>query len=272
MNDGIRGKTPGGHGTKAGRFVPEWPTVAESRNCRCDGAPVLHLRARGFAPKANDAINGLPPKAKQLTTAEISDTLDALRLPGSVLGIGHVAGGKRVFGPAFTVQYIPIDTGSPGTVGDYLDDAPAGAVVVIDNAGRTDCTVWGGILSRLASKRSIAGTIVNGVCRDTIEADEVGYPIYARGRFMRTGKDRVQMQAVGVPVSVGEVRVEPGDIVVADQDGVVVVPAARAAEVFERALKLREAEQRIEEAIASGVSLTEARRRAHYHTLQRAED
>jgi len=103
----------------------------------------------------NDAINGAPPEAKQLTTAEISDTLDAMRLPGSVLGIGHVAGGKQVFGPAFTVQYVPVQTVSPGTVGDYLDDTPAGAVVVIDNAGRTDCTVWGGILSRLANKRNM---------------------------------------------------------------------------------------------------------------------
>jgi regulator of RNase E activity RraA len=155
--------------------------------------------------------------------------------------------------------------------------ATSPSAVWISNAahatiGSIDCTVWGGILSRLASKRGIAGTIVNGVCRDTIEADETGYPLYARGRFMRTGKDRVQMQAAGVPISVGGVRVEPGDIVVADQDGVVVVPAARAAEVFERALRLREAEQRIEEATASGVSLTEARRRDNYHTLQRAAD
>src|SRR5919199_6045541 len=134
----------------------------------------------------------IPPEARDLSTAEISDALDALRLPGSALGLGHVAGQKKIFGPAFTVQYIPVDTASPGTVGDYLDDTPPGAVVVLDNAGRTDCTVWGGILSRLAAHRGIAGTVINGVCRDTAEADEVAYPLYARGRFMRTGKDRVQ--------------------------------------------------------------------------------
>src|SRR3954454_14266643 len=132
-----------------------------------------------------------PPGAEDLSTAEISDALDALRLPGSAPGIGHVAGGKRVFGPAFTVQYVPVDTAAPGTVGDYLDDTPPGAVVVLDNAGRTDCTVWGAILSRRAAHRGVAGSVINGVCRDTAEADEASYPLYARGRFMRTGKDRV---------------------------------------------------------------------------------
>ena len=213
----------------------------------------------------------LPPEAKDLSTAEVSDALDALRLPGSVLGIGHVAGGKRVLGPAFTVQYVPVDTEAPGTVGDYLDDTPTGAVVVLDNAGRTDCTVWGGILSRLAARREIAGTVINGVCRDTAEADDVGYALFGRGRFMRTGKDRVEVKAVNVPVSLGDVRVEPGDIIVADQDGVVVVPARRAAEVFQRALALHVAELRIVDAALSGKTLAEARRQASYHTLQLAD-
>ena len=86
---------------------------------------------------------------------------------------------------------------------------------------------------------------------------------------MRTGKDRVQVQAVNVPVSLGDVRVEPGDIIAADQDGVVVVPAKRAAEVFTRALALHEAEQGILDATASGMTLIEARRHAKYRTLQR---
>jgi regulator of RNase E activity RraA len=71
----------------------------------------------------------LPPEAKGLSTAVISDALDALHLPGSVLGVSHIAGVKRVFGPAFTGQYIPVDADAPGTVGDYLDDTPVGALL-----------------------------------------------------------------------------------------------------------------------------------------------
>jgi regulator of RNase E activity RraA len=227
--------------------------------------------APGFSMTAPIDSVLVPAGAHELSTAEISDALDALRLPGSALGIGHVAGRARLFGPAFTVRYAPVDVAHPGTVGDYLDDTPAGSVVVLDNAGRADCTVWGGILSQLAAHRGIAGTVVNGVCRDTAEAEQVGYALYACGRFMRTGKDRVQVEAVGAPVSLGDVRVEAGDFIVGDEDGIVVVPRGRATEVFERALLLRAAEQRIVEATLGGASLKEARRQAAYHTLQRAE-
>lgn len=208
--------------------------------------------------------------ARSLSTAEISDALDYFRLPGSALGIDHQAGGKRVFGQAFTVAFVPVDTATPGTVGDYLDDIPEGAVAVLDNAGRIDCTVWGGIMSKLGAHRGIAGSVINGVCRDTAEADAVGYPLYARGRFMRTGKDRVQVSAVGGVVSLGDVRVASGDYIVADADGVLVVPAARAAEVFERALRTRAVEEQILSAAMAGTPLREARREFGYHTLQRA--
>ncbi len=222
------------------------------------------------APGSTDPLSSLLADAVNLSSAEISDALDALRLSGSVIGIGHVAGRRRLFGRAFTVRYAPVDTMSPGTVGDYLDETPEGAVVVLDNAGRTDCTVWGGILSQMAAHRRIGGTVIHGVCRDTAEAEQVGYPLFACGRFMRTGKDRVQVEEVGGVVSLGDVRVSAGDFVVADEDGVVVVPQARAAEVFDRALLLRQAEERIVAATLCGASLRDARREASYHTLQRA--
>jgi regulator of RNase E activity RraA len=210
-------------------------------------------------------------QAGNLTTAEISDALDYFHLPGSAHGIGPVAGPQRIVGIAFTVRFGPLDTGSPGTVGDYLDDMPDASVAVLDNAGRTDCTVWGGIMSRIAAQRGLAGTVINGVCRDTAEADEAGYPLYAVGRFMRTGKDRVQVDSVGEPVIIGDVRVRPGDLIVADKDGLVIVPAARAKEVIQRALSMQEVEQRILSASLSGIRLSDARRQFGYHTLQRGE-
>ena len=208
-------------------------------------------------------------QARGLSSAEVSDALDYFGLPGSAVGIRPVAGPRKLFGPAFTVRFGPVDTAQPGTVGDYLDEMPAGSVAVLDNAGRPDCTVWGGIMSQLAAHRAIAGTVVHGVCRDTREADAAGYPLFALGRFMRTGKDRVQVDAVGGPVSVAGVRVSPGDIVVADQDGVVFVPAGRAAEVFERALIMQAVEARIVAAALDGMPLAQARREFGYHTLQR---
>jgi regulator of RNase E activity RraA len=210
------------------------------------------------------------PSAHTLSTAEISDALDALRLPGSALGIRHIAGAKKIMGPAFTVRFVPISHSEPGTVGDFIDDVPAGAVVVIDNGGRLDCTVWGGILSQVAAKRGVGGTVVHGTCRDIAEAEQAGYPLYANASFMRTGKDRVQVEQINGPVSLGDVRVMPGDIICADADGVVVVPADRAEAVFAKALFTREKEQRILEAALAGQPLREARKAFGYHTLQRA--
>ena len=169
--------------------------------------------------------DSLLEQARALSTAEVSDALDFFRLPGSVLGVAPVAGPARLFGPAFTVRFAPVDTAVAGTVGDFLDDVPIGAIAVLDNGGRLDCTVWGGIMSRVAAARGVGGTVVHGVCRDTAEAAAAGYPLYARARFMRTGKDRVQVEALQAPVSLGDVRVCPGDFVIGDADGVLVVPA-----------------------------------------------
>ena len=161
-------------------------------------------------------------QARTLSTAEVSDALDALNLPGSALGIRPIAGPARLFGLAFTVRFAPIDRFNPGTVGDFIDTLAPGTVAVLDNGGRIDCTVWGGILSRLGAHKKLGGTVIHGVCRDTAEADEVGYPLYANGRFMRTGKDRVQVEAYEQPVMLADVRVCPGDLIIGDSDGIVV--------------------------------------------------
>ena len=209
-------------------------------------------------------------RAKRLSTAEISDALDALNLPGSVTGIAAVAGQTRLFGIAYTMRFAPIDPFNPGTVGDYIDHLQAGTVAVLDNGGRLDCTVWGGILSRLAAHKGLAGTVIHGVCRDTSEATEVGYPLYANGRFMRTGKGRVQVEAYEQPVSLGDVRVCTGDLVVGDTDGVVVVPKARMQEVLTKAITTRGVEEQILAAAMHGMPLAQARTKFKYHTLQRS--
>lgn len=210
-------------------------------------------------------------QARTLSTAEVSDALDAFGLPGSALGIQPVAGPAKLLGLAFTVRFAPLDRFQPGTVGDFIDTLTPGTVAVLDNGGRHDCTVWGGILSRLAAHKGLAGTVIHGVCRDTAEADEAGYPLYANGRFMRTGKDRVQVEAYEQPVMLGDVRVCPGDLLMGDGDGIVVVPQQRMREVLTKALETRAIEEQILAAALTGQPLSEARKTFRYHTLQRAE-
>jgi regulator of RNase E activity RraA len=88
---------------------------------------------------------------------------------------------------------------------------------------------------------------------------------------MRTGKDRVQVDAEQVPVTIGQARVQPGDLMRGDADGVVVIPGAREDEVLSVAEAIEEAEQRIRDSVASGKSLKEAREQMRYHRLQSKE-
>jgi regulator of RNase E activity RraA len=174
---------------------------------------------------------------------------------------------QAVVGPAFTVKYVPASN-PPGTVGDFIDDVAPGDVIVIDNDGRTDCTVWGDIMTQYAGLRGIAGTVIDGVCRDVSKALGDNYPMFSAGRFMRTGKDRVQVESVNTTVAIGAVRVAARDIVVADANGVVVVPRHRAREVAQTARQIEAIESRIREQIAQGKTLGEARAALGYHQLQ----
>ena len=203
-----------------------------------------------------------------LDTPGVSDAMDRLGLAGQCLGIAPLENyASAVVGPAFTVRYVAC--GQPaGTVGDFIDEVGEGDILVIDNGGRTDATVWGDIMTQYAGLRGIAATVIDGVCRDVARALGDGYPLFTRGRFMRTGKDRVEVAEVNCPVSIGTARVVARDIVVADANGVVVVPRERAREVAELAARIEAAESRIRELILAGTTLGQARAQLGYHQLQ----
>ena len=205
-------------------------------------------------------------RVAQLDTATLSDALDRLGIAGQCLGLKPLDQRYRLAGRASTLRYAPQRPG--GTVGDYIDDVKPGSVVVIDNGGRPDATVWGDILTFVAHSRKLAGTVIDGACRDTQLALELGYPVFSRSYSMRTGKDRVQLEAVNVVVNVGDARVNPGDLMRGDSDGVVVIPRDREDEVLAVAEEIAAAEERIREAVAGGMRLDAARKAQKYHSLQ----
>jgi 4-hydroxy-4-methyl-2-oxoglutarate aldolase len=207
-------------------------------------------------------------RASRLDTATLSDALDKLGLAGQCLGIKPRDHGFRMTGRAYTVLYGPLDASKPGTVGDYIDNLEPGTVVVLDNGGREDATVWGDILTAVAHRKGLAGTVIDGANRDTHLCLTLGYPIFSRSYSMRTGKDRVQVDAEQVPVTIGQARVAPGDLVRGDADGVVAIPRSREDEVLGVAEHIERAEQEIRDLVATGMSLKEARERLQYHKLQ----
>ena len=145
---------------------------------------------------------------RKLDTTCVSDALDKLQITGALHGIKPLAFDRPICGRAFTVHYIPCGM-VKGTVGDFLDDVEPGQVIVIDNGGRDYCTVWGDIMAITAKRIGVEGTVIDGVCRDITAIRKIGYPIYSKGYYMRTGKDRVEVDDVGVPVSVSGVKVNP---------------------------------------------------------------
>lgn len=204
---------------------------------------------------------------EQLSCTDLSDAMDRLGIRCQCAGIMPLDRNFRIVGSAYTLRYGPIGQ-EGGTVGDYIDDVEPGHVVVLDNAGRCDVTVWGDLLTSSAARRGVAGVVIDGLSRDIERSVELSFPIYSRGTWMRTGKDRVRVEAVQEPVSIGGIRVIPGDWLRGDGDGLVAIPAACIDEVVSVAREIHAAEDAIRSAIDRGVPLRQARADFNYHTLQ----
>lgn len=205
--------------------------------------------------------------ASSFDTATLSDALDRLGIAGQCYRISGRAPSFEMTGRAYTILCGPA-ANPPGTVGDYIDDVPEGSVVVIDNGGREDATIWGDILTEIAHRRGIAGTVIDGISRDVALCRKLGYPIFSKGHWMRTGKDRVQVEQMGCAVNIGGVRVAPGDIMRGDADGVVVLPREHEAAILSIAEEIAAAEDHIRKNCRDGMRLDEARRQFNYHSLQ----
>lgn len=209
-------------------------------------------------------------RASRLDTATLSDAMDRLGIAGQCRAIKPRDASFSLAGRAFTILYGPAATPA-GTVGDYIDDVPPGSVVVLDNGGRTDATVWGDILTEIAHRRGIAGTVIDGINRDVHLCLSLGYPVFSSDHWMRTGKDRVQVEGTNVPVSIGDVRVAPGDLLRGDADGLVSLPSEHEERILAVAEEIDAAEKAIRAAVAGGLRLDEARKQHRYHQLQTRE-
>ena len=216
-----------------------------------------------LAPELVAAFRNLP-------TSAISDALDRQGIEGAVEGLRPMLAGHRMAGQAITLAYLPVGT-RRGTMGDFLHLAGPGDVLALDMRGRTDCTAWGAILTEAAHRAGLSGTVIDGANRDIGESRAVGYPIWSRAHFMRTGKDRWQLEATNVPIALGGIRVEAGDLICADDAGVVVVPREAAARTLEIVREIGAKETLIQDAVRSGTELAEARAIHGYFGLQGRE-
>ena len=117
---------------------------------------------------------------------------------------------------------------------------------------------WGGILSLGATRRGARGVVADGVCRDVAEARELGFPVFSRGAIPVTARGRLQQRSLGEPVEIAGLTVHQGDVVVADETGLAVVPRARAEEVAGIATAIVARERAIADEVRAGARLSRA--------------
>ena len=186
----------------------------------------------------------------QIAVANISDAMANLSTMDS--GIQALAG-SRLCGPACTAV---TSTGDFLPVLKALYAAERGDVLVIDNQGNPDTALWGEITSAEAQLKGLAGIVLDGLVRDIAEIREVGFPVFARGTTPRVA-GRGSLGEVNVAARCGGTVVHPGDIIVGDTDGVVVVPLRKAAAVLSRAQAIVDYEEILRSQVAEGVSQVE---------------
>ena len=156
---------------------------------------------------------------KTLDTAAISDALDSLNINGGLTGITPQTEKCNLVGQAYTIQYIePTESEKKQkNAANFIDDIPEGYIPVLANNGRMDCTVWGDILTDVAIKKGIPGTVIDGLCRDIRHIRDCSYKMFSKGVFMQSGKGRTVMSASKVAVKIGEVHIKFGDYIRGDE-------------------------------------------------------
>ncbi len=201
-----------------------------------------------------------------LNSTEISDALDACAIEGALLNIKPLSSGMKLIGPAYTVQYKPNEekTTTFKNAANYIDSVPTKSVIVIDNNGRSDCTVWGDILTQVAIQKEIAGTVVYGAIRDVGLIRTTQYPVFSTAVYMRSGKNRVHKTQEQCPLTINGVTINPGDIIFADDNGVLVIPQHLINEIINKANTIQLTENNIKTAINSGSTLEQARKDYRY--------
>ncbi|HQN18352.1 MAG TPA: orotidine 5'-phosphate decarboxylase [Syntrophobacteraceae bacterium] len=177
---------------------------------------------------------------------------DALHRGGVMQGIKPLFRGMHMVGRAVTVRTYPGDWAKPVRA---IDMAEPGDVLVIDSGG-VGPAIWGELATHSAIQRGLAGVVVDGAVRDTDDIIALKFPAFSRLVMPNAGEPK-GFGEIGVPVTVGNLRVEPGDWVLGDGDGVVVLPRTMAVEYANRSMDVLERENRIREEIKEGSTLSQ---------------
>lgn len=208
-------------------------------------------------------------RLEKLSTTNLADALDKEGMRGAVIGIRPMYDCPRIIGRAVTMKV----TAAGMWKTKYhmgvraIDSASAGDIIVIDNRGDTNNNCWGEILSMGAKMKGVSGVVVDGAARDIDACEEFGFPVYARGAVPITARGRIMEESVNEVVRIGDIQVRPGDIVMADVNGVVIIPVEKLDDVVKSAEGIVEKESAMVEELRNGANIVEVDQKYSYETM-----
>ena len=207
---------------------------------------------------------------EKLSTTNVSDAMDALGYRGATFGIRPMRESwGKVVGRAVTVKM----TAAGETKGQHhlgvkaIAAAEAGDIIIIDNGGRLDTSCWGGILVNGAKMKGVSAVVIDGACRDLDDCIEVDFPVYARGTVVATARGRIMEESTNTMIQFGGVQVRPGDIVMGDRSGVVIVPQEHVDVILEKAESLWEKEENMIREIRAGEPMLDVDTKYNYEKM-----
>ncbi len=195
---------------------------------------------------------GVEQLREMFSKCSAANVSDAMHRRGLVPGIFPIKPGLKAVGPALTVWTYPGDWAKPV---EAIDEADEGTVLFIDVRGEGPA-VWGEEATKSCITRKLAGIVINGAMRDTREIGELDFPAFSKLRTPSAGEPK-GMGMIGVPLKIGETTINTGDWVIAEDDGIIVVPGERAVEIANRAMSVLERERREKSEIEGGRTLAE---------------
>ena len=205
----------------------------------------------------------------KLSTTNLSDAMDKVGVRGAVIGIRPMYDCPRIVGRAVTIKITAAGMmKSKHHLGvQAIDSSEEGDIIVIDNRGDLNNNCWGEVLSMGAKMKGVSGVVVDGAARDIDMCEEFEFPVYARGTIPITARGRIMQESFNAVIRIGDVQVRPGDIVIADINGVVVVPVEKVDEVLETAEDIFKKEAAMVKDLKNGVSMLEVDHKYSYENM-----
>lgn len=205
-----------------------------------------------------------------VSVPNVSDALDKLGLVGSTENILPIYPCAKIAGPAATLKYVPFGVAEESTVLGTLKaivHGGAGSVLVVDSSENPTVNSLGGVAGATAKHHGLAGCVTDGVVRDVDEYKIYGLPVYARGIAQQSVRGRSSCAGYGMPVKLGGILVRPGDFILADENGTIVIPHESIEDVLAFAQKVKATEEKVIAQIRAGADPVEAHVQVNYDNM-----